>query len=232
MNKQLDVLIVEDEPLISIFIKRIVLKMEENILDICDNGEDAIEILKNQKPHLIFMDINLKGSIDGINVIKSVQMPYKPTIFFISAYGDTETIQEALSTNPYNYLVKPIKEKDIEVAVILARKQYALSNQPSKKDKQFLILRDNCKWDKLNYFLFYQDTKVTLTNYETLLLKKLIEIPNQTISYESLHNYIYDDAEYSFDAIRSLVKRLRKKIPKDLIKSSYKEGYKIELYSL
>ncbi len=232
-EKKLKVLVVEDEPLISIFIKKIVLDMGEKIIDICDNSDDAIQVLKNQKPNLIFMDINLKGSMDGINIIRSIQMPYKPTIFFVSAYGDRETIQDALSTNPYNYLVKPIKEEDIQVAIILARKeQRRLSDnlENDMEDKHFLMLDRELKWDKRVHQLFYEETKIDLTHYETLLLERLLNTPNHTVTYEELHYHIYEEADYSLNAISSLIKRIRKKLPNNLIKSCYKMGYKIELF--
>lgn len=228
MDKKLNVLIVEDEPLISIFIKKIVINMGANIIDICDNCDDAIQVLKNEKPDLIFMDINLNGPIDGINIIRSTKFTYSPTIYFVSAYGDKDTIEDALSTNPYNYLIKPIKEEDIEIAVTLAKKRFLHSSKDkSQNNNQFLRFDNEYKWDKINNTLFYKDEKVDLTNYETLLLELLIKNPNKTVTYEQIHYYVYEDTEYSINAIFSLIKRIRKKIPKDLIKASYKKGYKL-----
>ncbi|XPV70365.1 MAG: response regulator transcription factor [Halarcobacter sp.] len=228
MDKKLNVLIVEDEPLISIFIKKIVINMGANIIDICDNCDDAIQVLKNEKPDLIFMDINLNGPIDGINIIRSINFSYSPTIYFVSAYGDKDTIEDALSTNPYNYLIKPIKEEDIEIAVTLAKKRFLYSSKSkAQSNNQFFKFDNEYKWDKINNTLLYKDEKVDLTNYETLLLKLLIKNPNKTVTYEEIHYYVYEDSEYSLNAIFSLIKRIRKKIPKDFIKASYKKGYKL-----
>lgn len=230
---KLNVLIVEDEPLISIFIKRIVLNMGENVLAVCSCGEDAVEIIKKEKPNLIFMDININGPLDGISVLRTAMPNYSPTVFFVTAYGDEETINDALSLNPYNYLIKPVKESDIEIAIRLAKKEQLKLSSAKKQnlnDVKYIHFDDDYKWDLNVKVLYYKNEVVNLTNYESLLIERLLKTPNQTVSYEDLHYYVYLDKKYSFHAIASLIKRLRKKIPKDVIISAYNEGYKIKIF--
>ena len=57
----------------------------------------------------------------------------------------------------------------------------------------------------------------------------LIYNKNRCVMNEDIHNFVYDENKYSLNAITSLVKRLRKKFSKKILKSCYKEGYKIEL---
>jgi len=96
-DNKLNVLIVEDEPLIALFIKDIVLSMNENIVGICYNSDDAIQTINEKQPDLIFMDINIQGPLDGINVLRTARIVYKHTVFFLSAYSDRETICHAVS---------------------------------------------------------------------------------------------------------------------------------------
>ncbi len=221
-REKLNVLIVEDEPLISIFIKTIVMDMGENIVGVCYNSDDAIEHLKLHKPDLIFMDINIKGPLDGISVIRTVPMPHNPTVFFVSAYSDKETINDALSTNPYNYIVKPIKEEDIEIAVILARKD---QNKVVSPLENRITFEDGVYYDLLKQDIFSNNKLVLLSKMETKLLNLFIERINSSISANDIKIEIWGDKKVSDTTLRDSVSRLRKKVPKLNIQTNFGVGY-------
>ena len=67
-----------------------------------------------------------------------------------------------------------------------------------------------------------------MTKREKDLLVLLLDNKGKTISYENIENFVYQGESKSSNAIRSLLKRLRKKLPKDLILNSIEEGYFIK----
>jgi DNA-binding response OmpR family regulator len=219
--EKLNVLIVEDEPLVSLFIKRIVLAMGENVVGVCYNSNDAIEMLRLQKPNLIFMDINLQGPIDGINIIKKVPMPHEPTIFFVSAYSDQTTINEALSTNPYNYLIKPIKEEEIQIAISLARKEQSKILSPKQER---MIYSHEIYYDVLTKELFIRNEPFVISGVEKKLLDLFMNNLNQTLTIDAIKAAIWEE-EKSTTTLRDLVSNLRKKLPELNLKTSFGVGY-------
>lgn len=221
-NNRLNVLIVEDEPLISIFIKRIVLDMGENMIGICYNSEDAIEMIKSKKPDLIFMDINIQGSLDGISVIRKVPMPHNPTIFFVSAYSDSDTINDALSTNPYNYLIKPISGEDIKIAITLARQN---QKKILTEEKKYIVLNDEIYYDLVKKELFINEKSIILSTIDNKIISMFINNINTTLSLDEIKVKVWGEKKISPTTIRDAISKLRKKIPKLNIETNFGRGY-------
>lgn len=221
-TQQLNVVIVEDEPLISIFIKQIVLDMGENILGVCYHSTEAIKVINEKKPDLIFMDINIEGPLDGISVIRTVSMNHNPTVFFVSAYSDQETISDALSTNPYNYIIKPIKEEDIKIAITLARKN---QNKIVIPKKEHSIFSDDTYYDLNLQELFVNLKPVALTIKEKELLNLFIVNINQTLTLEKIKKDVWKEKSVSDSTLRDAISNLRKKTPKLNIHTSFGVGY-------
>ena len=67
------ILVVEDESIMSMLIKRKLENWGYNIVGMVDTGEDAVNKAKETKPDLILMDIVIKGSIDGIETAEEIR---------------------------------------------------------------------------------------------------------------------------------------------------------------
>lgn len=221
-REKLNVLIVEDEPLIALFIKKIVLDMGENLVGVCYNSDDAINMLTQSKPNLIFMDINIQGSLDGISVVKKVCMLQHPTIFFVSAYSDQNTINEALSMNPYSYIVKPIKETDIQIAITLARKAQSKIIIP---EQNHIMYNNEMYYDLSTKELFIRHIPFLLTSTEKKLLHLLMLNINRTLTFDVIKTKIWQEKKISTSTLRDLVCGLRKKLPDLDLKTNNGVGY-------
>lgn len=84
------------------------------VIAITASGEDAIDIAKQKKPDLIFMDIDLKGDLDGIDTAKMIIEKHNIRIIFCSAFNDDHTLLRASVVNPAGYITKPFELEDIE----------------------------------------------------------------------------------------------------------------------
>jgi len=85
-------------------------------------------------------------------------------------------------------------------------------------------------WDKDNLILSFNAESIKLSKYEVVIFNLMILNPNQVFSSDMLFNTIYyDDIEkdMSTDSIKSIIKRLRKKLPENMIESIYAQGYKV-----
>jgi len=221
-NSKLNVLIVEDEPLISIFIKKIVLEMGENVVGVCYNSNDALELLNSNQIDLIFMDINIQGPLDGISVMRKARIKNEPTLFFVSAYSDKETIEDALSTNPYSYIVKPIKEEDIKIAVSLARKD---QNKTTTPQKNHLIFSETLYYDFDTATIYSNQMPIMLSSTEHKLLNLFVSQINSSLSVETIKTEIWSGKDVSATTVRDAVSNLRKKIPTLSLQTVFGVGY-------
>jgi len=101
------VLVVEDDPVQSYLIDKILTSEGHNVIGTAHSGKTAIEMASKYKPELITMDIMLSDDIDGIQAAVSIQKIYKPTILYLSGNKDSELLQRANKTSYYKYLRKP-----------------------------------------------------------------------------------------------------------------------------
>lgn len=109
------VLIVDDEFLERKGLRKILTQEFESNLNIkeAENGRIAIDKALTFKPDIIFMDIKMPG-INGIEAMKKIKQSLpEVSIVIISAFDSFEYAQEALNNNAYEYLLKPVKKKDI-----------------------------------------------------------------------------------------------------------------------
>ena len=108
MNKQIKVLIVEDEMIIGMNIK-IQLRTKGFIANrIVATGKKAIEAVKREKPDVILMDIRLAGSIDGIEAVKQIWEIKKIPVIFMTGYPDENIKHKVMELNPLGLFIKPV----------------------------------------------------------------------------------------------------------------------------
>ncbi len=123
-NLKPKVLIVEDENITALDLKKN-LEMYVNVeVEISNNGLDAIMKTEREKPDLILMDIMLKGRLNGIDVADIISKKRDIPIIFISAFTDDETILNAHNTKPYAFLGKPFDESELHKTINDALSKY------------------------------------------------------------------------------------------------------------
>ncbi len=111
------ILIVEDELLIAEDIKKALTLSQYDVCNIVTTGEEAILKVERLRPDLVIMDIMLAGNMTGIEAAKEIRKKYNTAIVFITAYADEKTLDGAMASEPYGYLVKPVRGKDIRATV-------------------------------------------------------------------------------------------------------------------
>ncbi|MGB0429031.1 MAG: LytR/AlgR family response regulator transcription factor [Bacteroidia bacterium] len=123
------ILIVEDEMLIAEDISEILEEMGHEPVGIADNYNKAITIAKEKKPHLALLDIRIKGDKDGIAVGKSLKDEFNVHGVFLTSHSDKAIVKRAVDANPLSYLIKPVKEEELFIALQVAEKQLNVKNE-------------------------------------------------------------------------------------------------------
>ncbi|MFC1925976.1 sensor histidine kinase [Chloroflexota bacterium] len=118
--KKKQVMIVEDEGIIAKDIEYLIKDLGYAVPAIADTGKEAIDKARKIRPDLVLMDIYLKGDMDGVQAAEEIRDRFDIPVVYLSAYGDDEIIQRAKVTEPYGYILKPIRERELFIAIEIA----------------------------------------------------------------------------------------------------------------
>lgn len=109
----LKILIVEDELIIGAHISTVLQDHGYETLDVVSRGEEVPGIISSMQPHLIIMDIQLAGQLDGIETAKIVSQISRIPVIFLTSNNDSATFEKSKEAYPYAFLSKPFKEDDL-----------------------------------------------------------------------------------------------------------------------
>ncbi len=117
VENDVKILVVEDEAIIAMDIQSILKKMGYVDSEVVFSGEESIEKVAARRPHLVLMDIKLKGKLDGIQAAKHIFHEYKVPVVYITAFGDEATIKRANGTARFGYITKPFEEAELKSTI-------------------------------------------------------------------------------------------------------------------
>ena len=197
-------------------------------IDIATDGEEGLEYYKNyhldtnQYYDLVITDIEMP-KMDGISMSKAIYTINKnQKIIVVSAYNDKKYLIDLINMGIEGFIQKPLSFKQVSEAL----KEFCICF----KDESLIELGNNCTYNKLVNELLVDDKQIKLTLNESKFIEFLIQNKNRKSSIDEIFNYInYNEPhkEFSLDSIKALVKRLRKKLPTDLILHNRTTGYSI-----
>lgn len=118
------ILIVEDEHIVAIGIKKMLKDLGYTVTGIASSGEDAIVKAESTFPDAVLMDIMLKGNIDGVEAAKGIKEKFGIPIVYLTAYSDKEIFERVKPTEPLGYIIKPFDEKDLYNNIEVALHKY------------------------------------------------------------------------------------------------------------
>ncbi len=213
------VLLVEDDPRLQSMLEKYLALFFEDVF-VTDNTFDAYRIYEQKSPDVIYTDIELPRQ-NGLEFIQKIRQKESTTpIVILSAHTKNEYFTTAVELSLTAYLIKPISSQKLKESVEKCKKK--LEPTPSIKTTS------EYSWSSSTASLSKEGQEIELTKYELALLEILCKNEGSCVSYEDIHNHIYDFEEFSKSALSSLVKRVRQKTSKELIVSCFNFGYKIK----
>ena len=215
------VLCVEDEEII---LNNIVESLElffGKVVGVKDGLEALDEALGNIYD-VLMLDISIPH-IDGLEVVKKIrQVNKKIPIIILSAHTEQEYLWCAVELKITRYLTKPYDKNSL----IKALEEVALELVDHRPSFQ---ISAEYTYDYCRKTLSCRNETIHLSKSESRLLEYFLKRPNQTITYEQLFEYMWEFEQPSKEALKSIVKELRKKIDNGFIKNLYGVGYVCEV---
>jgi len=224
-TKKLNVLYVEDNQTA----RQQAIKMFSNYFDFIDIAVDGVDGLesysnyfyKNNKYYdLVISDISMPN-MDGIEMSKEIyKININQKIIIISAYDDKKYLLDLINMKVESFIQKPLSFEQIS--------NVFKNLSTSLIDNNTIHLSLNCKYNNISKEFLIDNKKVNLTSNEYKFIEFLIKNNKSNTNIEDIFNYIFYDEpfkEFSTNSIKSLVKRLRKKLPEGLITHNKTTGY-------
>lgn len=226
INIEYNILIVEDEFISLEYLKDILINIGFKDILYAKNAQDAIKIVEENDIDLIFMDININGSIDGIDCAKIINKIKVIPIIYTTAYADSATMKDTDNTNIYGYIIKPFTIQEVKVTLNIAMKFLEkIKKNKNNSSKNTIFLVDGYKYFKNTKTLKNNGSVVNLTKKELSIINLLCIHLNQNVSYDSFIDLVWEGKLVSQSTIRDAISRLKKKVPELDIQSISSFGY-------
>ncbi|MFW5800336.1 MAG: PAS domain S-box protein, partial [Spirochaetota bacterium] len=148
------ILLVEDELVITTYIKSLIEEKGYKVIDIAKTGNEAITKAKELQPDVILIDISLKGNIDGIEAVKHIKETCDIPFIYITGNTEPYTFQKAMETNPVGVITKPLREDEL----------FTLIKSAILKNK----IKTKFKWSIPNYKTIFDNMKSGVAVYQAV----------------------------------------------------------------
>ncbi len=245
---KIKILIVEDDEVTAMNLKMSLEKHDYTVVSTADNSIQARNKIKIYEPDIILIDISLQSTDDGIELAKYVREKHNLPFIYLTAHTDNDIIQQAKMTEPYGYIVKPFDPESLNATIQMAIYKF---EREKKRDDDFSDLKtDKLNLEKLLYNkkvsdkpivpfgngyhldisvceTFYEGKKIKLTKKENAVMRLLVAQLGTVVDFEQAINYVWESGATE-NSVRTLIWRLRNKLPTDIIKNASGIGYYIE----
>ena len=223
------ILLVDDEKDILEFLSYN-LKKEGFVVATCNDGQTALDLLEEFKPHLIVLDVMMPG-MDGIETCENIRSNSKfdnILITFLTARAEDYSQVAGLEAGADGYINKPIKPKVLvsRVKALLRRKGSATLTEAPKD----LIEIADLKIDRECYQVTVDEEPMSLPRKEFEILYLLASKPGKVFKREEIFEKIWgDDVVVGGRTIDVHVRKLREKLGRNYIETVKGVGYKFRV---
>lgn len=199
------ILVVDDEPQIT-RVLRTTLTANGYDVRVANDGEMALEIMKDWTPNLIITDL-MMPNVDGLQLCKRVRAFSEVPIIVLSVRGQERTKVEALDAGADDYITKPFGMSELQ-----ARVRAALRRSPQAAAREFLALGD-FEIDFASRQVKVRGNEIKLTPKEFDLLTYLAEHPHRVVTHRALLGAVWGEMNTEQpEYLRVFIGQLRKKI--------------------
>jgi diguanylate cyclase (GGDEF)-like protein/PAS domain S-box-containing protein len=152
------ILIVEDEKIIALDLQRRLERFGFSVVGMAASGPEAVDLAKDREPDIILMDIRLEGEMDGIEASKQIRAKFAIPVIFLTAYTDEKTLDRAKEVEPFGYILKPFKERELYTTIDIALYKHSIDKKLRKQERLFSAMLHS-----INDGIIATDTEMTVS---------------------------------------------------------------------
>lgn len=132
------ILIVEDDPHAAAFLQAQLQAAGYTLIGIAASAAEATHLARNHSPDLVLMDIVLHGELDGITAVEHINRVTDVPVLYLTAQLDQAQFERAKITAPFGCLLKPVKERELLMAVEMALYRHQLESRLRRSEKHLV----------------------------------------------------------------------------------------------
>ncbi len=225
MSENKHIIIVEDEAIIAMDIQHCLVDFGYVVDEVATTTDEAMFYIEKYLPNLVLMDIKLNDSADGTTIVDLIQTKFNIPVVYLTSFTDNETLKKAQSTKPYGYVVKPVDEKQLNSAILIALSRF--EEEENSNNGEVIQLNSEYEYALKEKNLYHLNEKVNLTKKEGEFFFFMVSNRNKAVHYNKIIKELWDNDDVPTSTLRSLVRRVRDKLNDDLIENVSSEGYRI-----
>lgn len=170
INK-IKIYLLEDEVITREALKESLENLDYEVCGSSDNAQDALDEIKELKPDLAILDINIRGDKNGIWVGSQLSIPF----IYLTAYIDKNTFSNAGQTKPSAFLIKPFEAAQVDASIFIALSTFDEGKEDEDSSDHCningeLFIKESGRYIKLNpvniYFLHTKGKYIFIHTYE------------------------------------------------------------------
>jgi response regulator NasT len=123
MTPSLRIVVADDEPDMRDYFRKLLPRLGHTVAAAAENGEQLVDFCRLYQPDLVITDIKMPG-MDGIDAALRIYAERPVPVILVSAYSDAKLIERAEADHIMAYLVKPIKQTELEPAIGLTMRRF------------------------------------------------------------------------------------------------------------
>ncbi|MBU4077034.1 MAG: response regulator [Euryarchaeota archaeon] len=136
---QTRILVVEDEVIVADDIRRSLQNLGYDVTSIASSGEIAIKNVEENTPDLVLMDIMLQGKMDGIEAASQIKSRFGIPVVYLTAYSDEKIMERAKITEPFGYLIKPFRDREVQINIEIALYKNKIERELKESREWFYV---------------------------------------------------------------------------------------------
>ena len=206
MVSSISIIVVEDEFTLANDISLRLTKMGYNVIGTAPSVAKALIILEKNVIDLAIIDIQLKGTEDGIDLATIINEKYKIPFIFLTSFAMSTVVERAKTVHPAGYMLKPFNDRQFHIAIEMALTNFSNNSSASlRQDEKLLSIDDDNSVLPIHDSLFLKkDNHFDRVAYSDILW--LEAESNYTIVHTHNGKYIYS----------VVLKKMEEKLPKSL----------------
>ena len=206
--EQLRILAVDDDPQALKYVRETLVRSGYEPLITAD-ADEALRLVEEEKPHLVLLDLVLRG-VDGVDLMKAIAEVRDVPVIFLSAYGQDKLVARAFDMGAVDYVVKPFSPTELS-----ARIRAALRKREVPKPSEPFVLGDlTIEYDERRVTLAGRPVELTAIEYRTLA--ELSANAGRVLTYEHLLRRVWGlDADADVRPMRTTISGIRRKLGDD-----------------
>lgn len=187
------------------------------------DGLEALKLYHQERPDIIISDIQMP-KFNGLEFIEQIRQKDRTTqIIITSAFSTKEYLLRAVELQLVKYLIKPVSEEALNDAI-----QHCFENRVSQQSN-IIPLKERYTFDTYNQTLFCHQEQIKLRTKEILLLELLLKNTQRFVTYSEIEQMVWQGESMSKDALKTLIRDIKSKLPKESIVNLSGTGYKINV---